>query len=237
MSNVVNFKARHEFAPTANDDAPTAANSAPTAFEMYPDDVALLKSLRLCGVKRIHGIFDAEAWVMTCRSAGLFRLPLGGLVMGETHRIMERARCQALAADDWHWALGDPTPQFASRLMCGMGHEALLHEIFPDGEPAGNTPFEVEFPLPPRELLPVLQRAGLAGLDVQIAAPAGAIRLPEIEKQRARWAAAPLIDPIVFGTHRATGRVAVLGSYAHSEHDPEALKQLVEVLETLTIEL
>jgi hypothetical protein len=236
MSNVVNFKARHKFILSANDDVPAVTN-APTAFELYPDDAALLKSLRQCGVQRIHGIFDAEAWVMTCRSAGLFRLPLGGLVKGDDSRIMERARSQALAADDWYWALGDPTPQFASRLMCDMRHEVLLHEIFPKGAPAGHSPFEVDFPRPPYELLPVLQRAGLAGLDVQIAAPAGAIRLPEIEKQRTRWAAAPLIDPIVFGTHRATSRVAVLGSYAHSEHDPEALKQLVEVLETLNVEL
>jgi hypothetical protein len=118
-----------------------------------------------------------------------------------------------------------------------MRHEALLHEIFPSGEPAGNTSFEVEFPRPPHELLPVLQRAGLAGLNVQIAAPAEAIHLPEIEKQRAIWAAAPLIDPIVFGTHRTTSRVAVLGSYATSDSDPAELKSLVTVLESLAIEL
>jgi hypothetical protein len=157
--------------------------------------------------------------------------------MGETRSIMRRARQQALAADDWFWANGDPTQHFASRLMCSMRHEELLHEIFPLGEPAGNTPFEVEFPRPARELLPVFQRAGLAGLDIQIAAPAGAIRLPEIDRQRAIWAAAPLIDPIVFGTHHATGRVAVLGSYATSDSDPTELKSLVAVLETLAIDL
>jgi hypothetical protein len=37
-------------------------------------------------------------------------------MMGETRRFMERARCQALAADDWYWANGDPTQHFAQRL-------------------------------------------------------------------------------------------------------------------------
>jgi hypothetical protein len=50
-------------------------------------------------------------------------------------------------------------------------------------------------------------------------------------------AAAPLIDPILFGTHHTTGRLALLGSYATSDGDFAEIKSEVAVIESLAVEL
>jgi hypothetical protein len=87
-------------------------------------------------------------------------------------------------------------------------------------------------------MLPNLQRARLAGLEMGAAVPGDAITVRSCADQASEFAAvAAAIDPIIYGVHRASSRVAVLGFYGQSENDSTELKTLVAVLETLTIDL
>jgi hypothetical protein len=242
MSNVVNFKALHEFAPTANYDAPAVAKSAPTAFELYPDDAELLNSLRLCGVERIHGIFDAEAWAGACVAARLYRLPLHGRIRADMTRIKHEAHEIAMNADDRAWHFGDPRPAIGRRLMGEYAKSGRLPGILWPRLEENFGPHDewvkADFPPPPAAMLPDFQRAQLAGLEVGAAVPGEAITVKSCANQSSEYAAvAAVIDPIIYGVHRATNRVAVLGFYGQSENDSAELKSLVAVLETLTIEL
>lgn len=229
-----------DFAPAA---APVAPVPARTAIGLYPGDAALIASLRLCGVQRVLGIFDAAAWTVTCANAGLYRMPLHGRVRADMSLIKAEAHALAMQADDRFWALGDPRPGFGRRLMREYAASGRLPGIlWPHHEPS-NGPhdewLEVDFPRPPASMLPNLQRASLAGVSLWAACPAGAIRVREdATADRAEFSAvAALLDPIVYGLHQPTQRVAPLGCYAQSDDDPEELKSLVAVLTALTVYL
>lgn len=207
----------------------------PTTTPKTPDEL-IISSLRSMGVERIYGIFDYDAWCLTCRDCGLYRLPLMDTVACNTSKYAATGEYDAMNADDWYWTLGKPTAHFYMKAMVDTPHEEFLATIFPEGEPSGGDLLQIDFPKPPKDMYQTLQRAGLAGMDVRVAVPSYAIRFPKIEAWRNAKAAGKF-DPIVFAIHRKTKRVVVLGYYSVSERDSVALRSLVEILESLVFDL
>ena len=230
--------------PAASAAVQHATRITRTVLDLYPGDAALIASLRLRGVRRIHGIFDAADFTRAAVAAGLYCMPASGWARADASAI--RSAAQALAEDaakqPWwaRWALMDPTLEAIDKLE---ERGALARTIFPDGTgfPAEgrDTPVRVYYPQPAPEHWTTIHSARLAGLTVGVALPPQAL---EIETADLCAAVRPQIsprvpdaDPIVYGTKG--GRAVVLGFYACASSDPPALRSLVATLQTLTVDL
>jgi hypothetical protein len=208
------------------------------------EDEALFEKLRDIGIQRVSGPFPRHAWRRTCDLAGLFRFPLRaeGTVRADLRRVNDAAAEIEAKQTAWWRSLWVDSP-VAQAVQALRASGELLPSMFPRfEEDEHGHPVTIRFPVPPRLTLEVILRASLAGVAIHVAVPAEAIRIGGVER------AAIAADPIVFGVvsrgkiGRAAhdedgGKVLVFDHYGADEGDPEAVKTLVAVLDSMTVKL
>ena len=206
-----------------------------TAAQLYPLDSRALEALARCGVGRIYGVFDWQAWRATTAAAGLYLLPIDGRAHADlrqlgndTHAIMRRQKM-------WQYLFLPPARDRA--IAKHVRKQTLLPTIFPGfsaAEPSEHTtPVTVRFPAPGADEWRTIHAARLAGYTMGVACPADAIRVVGLSE------AVRQSDPIVFGwrTEDRARRAVVFTHYAASPDDSEALRTLVVVLKGMATDL
>jgi hypothetical protein len=222
---------------------PIEPPARPSVFDLYPEIAAELAELQRCGVRRIFGVFDWGAWSAATAAAKLYLLPMSGPAGVDFGPLITEA---AHTAGFWN-----------SRPLAGIIRRrardgSLLPVLFPHfrEHPSRYYTTPVSIPQPPREDLPALHGARLAGYTLYAAVPGEAVsvdlsaliaeanRRPRVSLMQTLAFAGR--DPIIFGWRQpkdAGRRVVVFGFYGQSTDDSPELQTLVATLQGFESEL
>ena len=198
------------------------------------EEAEILGALRKVGVRRIHGLFEREAWANTIRAAELYSMPFARTARANLAPIHNYAHELRASTVEIHFidALLSGGNYGKAAIKHFIRQGILLSTLFPDfrePEKASGT-VGIRFPRPPRAELQLIQRAQLAGFKVRAAVPGRALSVNcnHVVKSVTR-----ALDPILFATRDDDRLTVVLGYYGVSPNDGPALKSLTALLDEM----
>ena len=195
--------------------------------EDSPEEAEIIGALRKVGVRRIHGLFERDAWANTIQAAELYSMPFARTARANTAPIHNYAH--ELRANYALWFSENYAKEAAKHFL---RDGTLLPTLFPNFREADEpyTMVGIRFPRPPRAELQLIQRAQLAGFKVRAAVPGRALSVNcnHVVKSVTR-----ALDPILFATRDDDRLTVVLGYYGVSPNDGPALKSLTALLDEM----